>query len=75
MMNPMTPEERARQAAAIASVGDKQLQPHPHGVIGRALDALDDLELVSSDPNATDAAKRSAATLAAALVAALRAED
>jgi hypothetical protein len=55
-------------------VSDREMRPHPGGLAGRVQDALDDLELITSDPNATDQAKRSAQMLADAMVAALRAE-
>ena len=72
----MNPEEQlAAEAAAIAEVGDRPMRPHPRGLAGRTLDAIDDAELVSSDPHASEEAKQSARALAAALSAALAAED
>jgi hypothetical protein len=61
------------EAAAVAA-NDKPMRPHPGGLAGRCQDALDDLELVTADPNATPEAKRSAQALAAAMVRALAAE-
>jgi hypothetical protein len=73
---PMTPKELLRaQAAAIAEVGDRPMRPHPRGLAGRTLDAIDDAELLAADPTATLEAKQSARALAAALSAALAAED
>jgi hypothetical protein len=70
---PMNPKELARLQAAVAA-NDKPLRPHPGGLRGRTLDALDDLALLQADPNATLQAKRSARMLADAMIAALRAE-
>jgi hypothetical protein len=69
----MSPRELARLQAAVAA-NDKPLRPHPGGLRGRTLDALDDLALLEADPTATPEAKRSARALADAMVAALRAE-
>jgi hypothetical protein len=69
----MHPKQLARLQAAAAA-NDKQMRPHPQGLAGRCQDALDDLELVTADPNATLEAKRSAQALAAAMVRALAAE-
>ena len=70
----MTPEELAAEAAIFMSY-DKPMSPHPHGLRGRALDALTDAELLEATPaTTTPAAIRSARALADALSAALRAE-
>jgi hypothetical protein len=71
---PMNPRELARLKAAIAA-NDKPMRPHPRGLEGRVQDALDDAELIAADPRATLEAKESARRFAAALVAALAAED
>ena len=68
-------EQLAAEAAAIAEVGDRPMRPHPRGLAGRTLDAIDDAELLAADPTATLEAKQSARALAAALSAALAAED
>lgn len=55
-----------------------QMKPHPAGLTGRVTDALDDLESLLTDRRRDDdalAAIRWAKTHAAALVAALDAED
>jgi hypothetical protein len=70
---PMHPKQLARLKAAVAA-NTKPMQPHPGGLAGRVRDALDDAALLDADPNATPEAKRSAQMLAAAMVAALRAE-
>jgi len=69
----MHPKQLARLKAAVAA-NTKPMQPHPGGLAGRVRDALDDAALLDADPNATPEAKRSAQMLAAAMVAALRAE-
>ena len=51
------------------------MRPHPRGLAGRVIDALDDAELIAADPHASPEAKRWAEVKAAALVAALKAED
>jgi hypothetical protein len=71
---PMHPKQLARLQAAVAA-NTKQMRPHPGGLPGRVADALDDLALLEADPNATLEAKRSAQMLAAAMVAALAAEN
>jgi hypothetical protein len=70
----MRPTELARLQAAVAA-NTKPMARHPRGLAGRCQDALDDLELVTADPNATPQAKDTARRFAAAMVAALRAEN
>lgn len=73
---PITPKQLQRLTdAAIAAVGDRQMTPHPGGLAGRTQDALNDAELIAADPHATSAAKQAARQFAAALVAAMAAED
>ena len=51
-----------------------QMRPHPGGLLGRVLTALDDLKLLQADPNADPEAVRWARTKADALAAAFKAE-
>jgi hypothetical protein len=72
---PMTPQQlRAAQDTALKTNG-RQLKPHPRGLEGRVRDALDDAELIAADPLASPRAKEAARRYAAAMVAALAAED
>lgn len=51
------------------------MRPHPGGLAGRVVDALDDLAALRADPNAHPVALWWAEVKATALVAALNAED
>jgi hypothetical protein len=72
----MTPDEQlALERAVVLAAGDRPMTPHPHGLAGRVLDALDDFALIAADRHAAPEAKRAAWYYAAALVDALKAED